>query len=96
MIYFTMTRGLRGCYMPDDCYIVETKDIDTFKKWVKSECEVMDMEASDEETLEFAFHHIQHGDWKEVCVATDESGGYGIMVSGADENDYLAQELSED
>lgn len=96
MIYFTMTRGLRGCYLPDDCYIIETQDLESFKKWVETECNTMEMERKDDETLEFAFQHIQHGDWHEVCVATDDTGSYGIMVSPASEEDYKAQTERED
>lgn len=38
MAYFTISTGLRGCYMPDNCYVIRCTTRKALKAAIESEC----------------------------------------------------------
>jgi hypothetical protein len=97
--YFTLMRGLRGCYMPDG---VEICGVDTFRDFCRViQDQISFFENGDGDSdlrstgqMHFAWSHVKNfrNACREVCVATDKGGSYGLLVSPATEAEFREYE----
>lgn len=109
MAYFTISNGLRGCYMPDNCYVVRV----TTRRELKN---IIASEASDYRDAGFvgvnkrAIAHIAAIAWKEAkkarpaylpyCLPLAPSHArhnycHGIFISVATRAEYREHQASE-
>lgn len=79
-VYFTMLRGLRGCYMPDASCTAAVRSYAEFKRHLEFECDTFEMlwNTNDEneqspELIEAicqeAWRHVQKPGYLGLCIA---------------------------
>lgn len=104
MKYFNISHGLRGCYMPDDSFVIACTTRRELKECIANEATLLDSDS----TIGLTKRNIASLAalaWREArkrtpaflpyCLPCKERGqssySYGIFVSVATRHDYLAQ-----
>lgn len=89
-VYFTMLRGLRGCYMPDDVSRYSVENFREFAACINAAAAMHD-DMRSRGQMQFAWEHVKNGKPLEVCTHADKSGGYGIMISGCTAAEFFEE-----
>ena len=101
--YFFISHGLRGCYMPDDCYVIKAKTRRELKAALAAQADMLRNESIvglNRVAIASAVAQVWRNPAQRLdsvvpyrdCESCDSGYPFGLFVSNATRNDYVAQE----